>query len=110
MKGICLLSALVVFLQNSYAQRNIEGTWEGKLAISAIALRTVVHIKTEAGTYRATIDSPDQGIKDIPVSSVKVKDDSLFLEVASMGAKIYGKLTSDTTFSGELFQGISLPL
>ena len=110
MKKIALLLTAFGFLSTAFAQRNIEGTWQGKLNVATTSLRLVIHVKTEKGSYSATMDSPDQGVKGIPVSSVRVAGDSLFLEVAAAHAKLTGHLTSDSTFSGQWFQGSSLPL
>ncbi|WP_121353765.1 hypothetical protein [Flavisolibacter nicotianae] len=110
MKKFCLAFYSLLFFDFVQAQKNIAGNWEGKLVLPAASLRVVVHIHEDAGTYTATLDSPDQGAKGIPVSDVKYSGDSLFLDVAAAGAKLSGKLTSDTTFSGEWIQSIRLPL
>lgn len=110
MKKICLAFCSLLLLGFVQAQKNIAGTWEGKLVLPAASLRVVVHIHQDSGTYAATLDSPDQGAKGIPVSRVNLVDDSLFLDVAAAGAKLSGKLTGDTTFSGAWVQGVSLPL
>lgn len=93
------------------AQENIAGTWEGKLNAGAVSLRIIFHINGQAGAYTATMDSPDQGAKGIPVGRVSRANDSLLLEVAAIGGKLSGKLASDTTFNGQWTQGgASLPL
>lgn len=104
-----LLFTLLIFL-SANAQKNINGTWQGKLAVSSASLRIVVHIKSVDGNYSATLDSPDQGAKGIPMSRVRLAGDSLLLEVAAVGAKLSGLVTSDSTFSGQWIQGLSLPL
>ena len=46
--------------------QDISGTWHGQLSLPAGSLTIVFHIKhTEQGTYMTTLDSPDQGTKDI---------------------------------------------
>lgn len=110
MKKIGLLFIAAASLSVAIAQKNIEGTWQGKLSVATTSLRLVVHIKTENGNYSATMDSPDQGAKGIPASSVRVLGDSLFLDVATGQAKLSGRLTSDSTFSGQWVQGSAFPL
>lgn len=110
MKEISLLLLTFLFLHGTRAQKNIDGTWQGKLAVSATSLRIVVHIKGNPGNFSATLDSPDQGAKGIPVSRVRLAGDSLLLEIAAVGAKLSGTVTSDSTFSGQWIQGVSLPL
>ncbi|HEV7332212.1 MAG TPA: alpha/beta hydrolase [Flavisolibacter sp.] len=89
----------------SRAQKNIEGTWEGKLAVAGNTLRLVIHLKGQGGAYSATLDSPDQGAKGIPVSSVLSTGDSLHLEVAVARAKLSGRLINDSTLNGQWQQG-----
>lgn len=105
---VFLSVAAVYYLQ---AQQAVAGVWEGKLNTGAVSLRIVLHINGEAGAYTATMDSPDQGAKGIPVSRVLQMDDSLLLEVAAIGGKLSGKLVNDTVFNGQWMQGgASLPL
>jgi hypothetical protein len=110
MKKIIFLFGSLLLLGGANAQKTIAGTWQGKLSVSATSLRLVVHIKEEGSGFSATLDSPDQGAKGIPVSRVERKGDSLLLEIAAAGAKLSGRLTSDTTFNGQWSQGFSFPL
>ncbi|HVF95876.1 MAG TPA: alpha/beta fold hydrolase, partial [Flavisolibacter sp.] len=100
----------LVLLHAVSAQKTYEGTWQGKLTFPGGALRLVVNLKNAAGTYLATMDSPDQGAKGIPADNVRITGDSLLLDIASVGGKLSGRFTSDTTFSGEWFQGTAIPL
>lgn len=92
------------------AQKSYDGAWQGKLQVSGTSLRLVIHLKSNGDAYTATMESPDQGAKGIPASSVTVTGDSLLLNVAAVGGKLTGRFTSDTTFSGQWLQGLSLPL
>jgi hypothetical protein len=67
----------------------------------------VFHVKpAAAGAYTTTLDSPDQGAHGIPVTGVAWKDDSLQLEVASIGGSYRGKLDTDSLlFTGQWRQG-----
>lgn len=111
MKKITLLLwtfALCGFVQ---AQKNIAGTWQGTLTVPTGTLRLVVHLQNTNGNYTATLDSPDQGAKGIPVSGVQVQHDSLLLQVAAAGAQLSGRLLTDSTFAGYWIQGgARLPL
>ena len=110
MRNIYLILLSIACCQGVMAQKNIAGTWEGKLSVATTSLRIVVHIKEAGGEYTATMDSPDQGAKGIPVTQVTVANDSLLLDVAAAAAKLSGRLTSDSTFSGQWQQGGQLPL
>lgn len=91
----------------------IEGIWEGKLNVPGIELRIVCRIsKNPDGTITATLDSPDQGVTDIPMEKIIVKDNDLYMEINSLGGIFEGKISSDfLTIEGQWKQsGQALPL
>ncbi|MBU1036114.1 alpha/beta fold hydrolase [bacterium] len=91
----------------------IEGIWEGKLEAPGVELRIVFKIsKGPDGTLTATLDSPDQGVTGIPVEEVIFKDNTLRLEVKSVGGIYEGKVSEDfLVIEGEWKQsGQTLPL
>ena len=60
-------------LSSSLLAQDISGTWHGKLSLPAGSLTIVFHIKhTEQGTYVTTLDSPDQGTKDIKTEIIQL--------------------------------------
>lgn len=110
MKKIIGVAVSVFCMHGSYAQKNIAGIWEGKLSFNGTSLRLVLHIQKDSSGYSATMDSPDQGAKDIKTNGAVLRGDSLFVEVPAIGGKISGLLQNDSTFTGQWFQGASLPL
>ena len=92
----------------------VVGTWEGTLDAGAQGqLRVVVHISQAAdGSLTATMDSPDQGAKDIPVSKVTFKDPDLSFESAVISGSYQGTMNKDRTeIAGTWSQGgTSFPL
>lgn len=110
MKKYYLLFCSLVLSCLALAQRNITGTWAGKLATPGGSLRIVVHIQEKTNGYTATLDSPDQGATGIRFSSVLLNGDSIHLELPVANARYSGTLTSDTTIRGQWIQGTSFPL
>ncbi len=108
-----LLCALPVAV---LAQTNLatpEGSWAGKLQLPGASLRIVLHVKAAAaGAYTATLDSPDQGARGIPATRVVWQNDSLQLDVGSIGGAYAGKLNADSLLiTGQWRQGgQALPL
>jgi pimeloyl-ACP methyl ester carboxylesterase len=90
---------------------DVAGAWEGALKVSGIQLRLVAKLKRAAdGSYSATLDSVDQGAKDIPVAKVKLDGNALVLELPQIAGSYEGKLEGDT-FKGTWKQGgMSMPL
>src|SRR5437870_13128784 len=67
---------------SSSAAADLAGQWEGKLAVGKGELRLLLKVtKAPEGNYLAYIDSPDQGAKDIPVTSVLYNHPQLLLEL-----------------------------
>ena len=98
--------------QQVTSEISIEGIWEGKLKVPGAELRIVFNIsKNPDGILTATLDSPDQGATGIPVEEVIFKDNTLRLEVKSVGAVFEGKVSEDfLVIEGELKQsGQTLP-
>jgi len=90
----------------------VAGTWLGKLTAGGSSLRIVFNIRVENGAYAATMDSPDQGVKGIPVSKVTRAGPAVNIEVKAIGGIFSGELTGDgTKISGTWKQsGMSFPL
>jgi pimeloyl-ACP methyl ester carboxylesterase len=91
------------------------GKWLGNLTIPgpAISLRLVLNIMvTEDNILVPTIDSPDQGAKDIPVSNLELRDNHIRVEVRTIGAVFEGDFALDgMAIDGNWSQGgRALPL
>jgi hypothetical protein len=86
------------------------GTWKGTL--EAARLTVVFHIaSTPEGGFSATMDSPDQGARGIPVSRVTFADSTLTLVVEAVRGEFQGRIGPDGKFSGQWRQGgAALPL
>src|SRR4030066_1104390 len=107
------ISMVVFAQQQDTSEISIEGIWEGKLKVPGVELRIVCKIsKNPDGSLTATLDSPDQGVTGIAVEKVMVKDNTLYLEINSVGGIFEGKISSDfLTIEGQWKQsGQTLPL
>ena len=105
-----LLLSLIA-LNASFAAGPV-GDWKGTLKAYA-DLRLVLHVQqSDAGTYKATIDSIDQGANGIPVSSATFEGKRLKLTLDTIKAGYEGDLSDDgKTLTGTWSQGEgSLPL
>ena len=96
---------LNIFLTVSYLlmagqveqQTDIEGNWQGVLKVSGMELRIVFKISMDStGAWMGTMDSPDQGAKDIPVREVVVKEDSLIINMPDIGGRFEGLIHIDS--------------
>ncbi len=91
---------------------DIDGTWEGTLDAGTMKLRIVFHITNTEDGLTATMDSPDQNAKGLPVSVVTRNGSSLSMELKQMAGKFEGKVSKDLkAIEGAWTQGgANLPL
>lgn len=99
-------------LQASCAEL-LSGTWSGKLHIQGMSLGIVFHIGEPQGPDAlpvVTMDSPDQGTKDIPANTDFCSADSLAVSVPALALTYTGKLKGETIEGTFTQMGKSLPL
>ena len=112
MKRVFVCAVLIIFWVGIAHAQNIVGDWQGTLKAGPAELRLVLHIAKNAdGSFKATLDSVDQGANGIPVTSISLKDSKLNFTVDSVHGAYDGKVTADgTEISGTWTQGQPLPL
>ncbi len=79
------------------ALATMQGNWEGTLTAQQTKLRLVLKIFKTNDTYRAVLDSIDQGAKDIPVARLSVRKDSIYAELPALDAGYQASLSADGT-------------
>lgn len=105
-------SSAVTYAQVIQKNNLLPGTWLGALNVGAIELRMVFNIKiTDNDSLVATLDSPDQGAKGIPLGSVILKNDTLTIKAPLLLGEYRGIFKSDTVIDGSWSQrGQTYPL
>lgn len=93
----------VISFQSSSQQ--VTGQWNGLLKVQGLQLRVVFHVSKNDNGFSATMDSPDQNAKGIPVTTTSFKDSTLTLTVANAGIVYEGVLKNDTLIVGNFKQG-----
>jgi pimeloyl-ACP methyl ester carboxylesterase len=108
---MCASASLPLFPQAS-GPVDLAGSWLGELKAGAVTLRIVFNITRSGGTLSATMDSPDQGVKGIPVSKVDVNGDKVLFEVKATTGSYAGTVSPDgKTIGGAWAQaGQSFPV
>ncbi|MEJ5183713.1 MAG: alpha/beta fold hydrolase [Rectinemataceae bacterium] len=115
--GWVLLALLAVFIPVSgiHAEQypsTLAGTWEGTLQAGAVSLRVVFHMVVLERRWTGTMDSPDQGVRGIPISRIDCDAGSIILEIASIGGVYSGTIDANgIAIEGFWKQsGMTLPL
>ena len=99
--------------RDAEAEADIAGTWLGTLAVPPVPIRLVLNLmRSAAGSWSGSADSPDQGAFGIPITSIDVMGKRVLIRLDSIDLGISAELSSDgQTLSGTLQQGgASLPL
>lgn len=118
MKNLSIILTAALLLSFTVARtaepaKNVTGHWQGLLDAGPVKLHVVFHVtQTPDGRLTASMDSPDQGARGIPVDSVTVTDKELIMEVKVVQGGYKGTLdASNDTAVGQWTQGPnSLPL
>lgn len=98
MKQIVILLFCLGWSIGAYSQ-DITGRWNGAINVQGTQLRLVLNITESDNIYSATLDSPDQGAKGIPVSSITFENSILEFKITAAGIQYNGVL------EGEQFVG-----
>ena len=85
---------------------DIDGAWYGTLDTGAGKVRLVFHIVNTEDGLTATMDSPDQGAKGLPVTAVARNGMTLKLEMKQLAGGFEGKISADASMvEGRWTQG-----
>lgn len=77
------------------AAQKLAGLWNGTLTAGATSFRLKVRIaKSATGAATGTIESVNQGVKDIPLSGITCKEGAVHFEARGIGASYDGTLSS----------------
>lgn len=68
----------------------LNGIWQGVIKAGGQEIRLVFNLSFRDGSWTATVDSPDQGVKGIPVASVKLDGAKIAIDVPSIAARYEG--------------------
>jgi pimeloyl-ACP methyl ester carboxylesterase len=89
-----------------------EKVWEGTLNAGGIELKLVLHVTGDAGSFKATMDSPDQAAFGLKVDTVSIDKSALKFTSKNLQAEFEGKLNDEGTEAVGTWKqgGGSLPL
>ena len=103
MRKSIFLFIVILITQNMNAQ-DISGQWTGLLKIQNLELRLVFNISKSNDSYKVTMDSPDQGAKDIPVDKVAVDNEQVRFEITPAQIVYDGKIVNSGIIEGTFQQ------
>lgn len=104
-KGI--ISLLFTLLPATAFAQGLSGSWKGTLDAGPAKLTLVFHLNSDKSI---TMDSPDQGVMDIPTTVKYLGGDSLCVEIETMKIEYSGKLVGEEIKGTFSQMGYSFPL
>jgi uncharacterized protein len=106
-----LIILITLFTTFSLKAQDILGQWNGTLKVQGIQLRLVFNITKTDNGLSATMDSPDQGAKGIPVTTTNFEHSILKTTILNAGIEYEGILNSENIIVGNFKQaGQSFPM
>ena len=100
------LLAAVALISSMMIAGAQTGTWSGKLDVQGTKLSIVFHLDGES----PTMDSPDQGVKGIPVQVEKSGTGQITIKIPSLGASFEGSWIIKKIAGTFKQSGLSFPL
>ena len=84
----------------------LPGSWLGKINSGAIELRIIFNLSlTGKDSLIATLDSPDQGAKNIKLGKVTLSGETIKIPAPALMGEYNGTVKSDSTIDGTWTQG-----
>lgn len=102
---VVLASAILIsqFInaQNTADKQSVTGSWLGRISTGAVSLRIVFNLSlVEKDSLIATMDSPDQGVKNIRIGPVIFNGKEIQIKAPLLLGEYIGTLSCDTLIEG----------
>ena len=91
---------------SALAYARLQGPWHGQVQ----GLNVQIRIEQQGDRYFAFMDSPDQGARDIPITSLSLEEDSFAFGVTAAGLNFTGELSGDQIVGNWSQGGASMPV
>lgn len=105
-----IISLLTLCVSAIAIAQDITGQWSGMLKVQGMQLRIVFNINKTANGFSSTMDSPDQNVKGILVTTTTFDSGKLQLAITNAGITYNGEY-KDSLITGTFKQsGLQIPL
>lgn len=108
MKKTILFITCMLLITSAFSQ-DIKGVWYGVLNVGDVKLPLIFNITEKEGKYLATMDSPSQGTKGIPVDSIRYEKAELVIIIKDL-IEYKGVNASDSIVGTFKQSGMTFPL
>ncbi len=106
------IGSILVFVlfSSMYAQKPLDGIWQGNFVVGKEQMLFVLHISEADGKLKASFDMPAQMLIDFKNTKITSKNDSVWLEVPAFSAKYSAARIGDSLKGIWLQQGEATPI
>jgi uncharacterized protein len=103
---LLIILQINILTAQTLTKNQLTGSWLGKIQAGAVQLRVIFNLSIiEKDSLIATLDSPDQGAKNIKLGRVTYTGESLKILAPALAGEYNGILKSDSLFEGTWKQG-----
>ena len=87
--------------QKSIDKKSLQGSWLGKISVNTMEIRLIFNLKlNDKDSLMATMDSPDQGAKNIPLGRVILRNEQFTIQAPLLLGEYKGSVINDSTING----------
>lgn len=106
-----LFSTLLLLVSLASFSQDITGQWVGGIDIQGNKLNLIFNIDKSGESYTATMDSPEQNVQGIPISTVSFQKPNVKMTIEVAGIEYNGTLNASNEIIGTFTQaGATFPL
>jgi len=91
-----LILLITLFTSSLVTAQDITGKWNGALKVHGTQIRVIFNVTETDNGFSSTMDSPDQGAKDIPVTKTTFENSKIKFEVSNLMMAYNGELKGNS--------------
>lgn len=100
--AICMVASSAI----AASPESIVGDWQGVLAGASQPRHILLHVKESNGKLSGMLDSPDENVSSILISSIRFKNPGVQFEIARIESSFSGRMNRESSeIAGEWKQG-----
>jgi uncharacterized protein len=109
--SVLIMLSTTLSAQDLSTKKAVCGSWLGKLSAEGMDLRVIFNLKlSEKDSLTVTLDSPDQGAKDIEAGPVILDKQKIVIQAPGINGEYVGTIKGDSLIGTWTQNGGSLPL
>jgi uncharacterized protein len=100
----------LVLMSAAFYDEDLAGDWNGTLNVPGAQLRLVFHVTKTDNGYKTSMDSPDQNVSGIPVTTTDFTYPNVKFQISNLGVVYEGTLSNNRITGKWMQSGQTFPL